>query len=190
MGECFELQMDLPSAIQRDIASYTPGAGVKARRGDRFLGSGRSIVDEMRRCVCGLCVSSEEGAPQSRCTMFSEGGAKFVERQESELCKPVCISKSSVRMLQRLIRSLLQVFASRRTDHDERIVRISLQTEDSSGAPRSRPLYLFDLDFFNGNLEGTFFASLEQLGREEHFRFAYNLGDPIDFENHMSSAYF
>ena len=191
MGECFGLKMDLPSAIQRDIASYTPGAGVKARKGDRFLGSGRSIGDEMRRCVCGLCVSNE-GAPQSRCTMFSEGGMKLVERHQTELCKPVCISKSSVRMLQRLISSLLQAFASRRTDHDERFVRISLQEEDSTGAPPSRQPYLIDVDYFDDNLEGTFFAGQEQLGREEHdhFHFAYNVGDAIDFERVMSSTNF
>ena len=131
--------MDIPSSVQRHIGSYTPGAGVKTRKGDRFLGSGRTISDDMRRCVCGLCVSTE-GASQSRCTMFMEGGMKLVERRQTELCKPVCISKSSVRMLQRLIRSLLQAFSARRTDH-EGFMRISLQSEDSStfqdGAPPS-----------------------------------------------------
>ena len=83
----------------------------------------------------------------------------------------------------------------RRTDH-EGFLRISLQQEDSStvhsGAPPSRQPYLLDIDFFDGNLEGTFFASLEQLGREEHdnSHFAYNVGDEIDFERVMSSANF
>ena len=71
-------------------------------------------------------------------------------------------------------------------------MRISLQEEDSTGAPPSRQPYLFDVEYFDGNLEGTFFAGLEQLGREEHdhFHFAYNVGDAIDFERVMSSGNF
>ena len=46
--ECFDLKMDLPSGVQRHVGFYTPGDGVKARSGDRFLGSGRSIGDDMR----------------------------------------------------------------------------------------------------------------------------------------------
>ena len=186
--------MDLDSGLQRDIASYTSGAGIKARRGDRFLGSGRTIGEEMWRCVCGLCVSND-GASQSRCTMFTEGGMKFVERRQTELCKPVCISKSSVRMLQRLIRALLQAVAAKRTG-DDGFVRISLQQEDSStvrsGAPPSRQPYLFDVDFFDGNLQGSFFASLEEIGHEEndHFDFEYNVGEVIDFEHGMTRFQF
>ena len=135
-----EYKMDIPSSVQRHIGSYTPGAGVKTRKGDRFLGSGRNIGDDMRRCVCGLCVSND-GASQSRCTMFTEGGMRFVERRQTELCKPVCISKSSVRMLQRLIRALLQAVAAKRTG-DDGFIHISLQQADSStvrsGAPPSR----------------------------------------------------
>ena len=120
---------------------------------------------------------------------------RLVERRQTELCKPVCISKSSVRMLQRLIRALLQAVAAKRTG-DDGFIRLSLQQEGSStvrrGAPPSRQPYLFDVDFFDGNLEGTFFARLEQLGRDEHdnFHFAYNAGDEIDFERVMSAANF
>ena len=182
--------MDIPSSVQRHIGSYTPGAGVKTRKGDRFLGSGRNIGDDMRRCVCGLCVSTD-GASQTRCTMFTDRGMKIVERQQTELCKPVCISKSSVRMIQRLIRSMIQALS-----FPEGFLRISLQKEDSStvrsGAPPSRQPYLFDVDFFDGNLQGSFFASLDEIGQEEHdhFNFAYKIGDAIDFERVMSSANF
>ena len=70
--------MDLDSGLQRHIGSYTYEAGINdARRGDHFLGSGRTIRNEMRQCVCGLCVSTE-GASQTRCTIFSEGGVKLV----------------------------------------------------------------------------------------------------------------
>ena len=187
--------MDIDSGLQRDIASYTSGAGIKARRGDRFLGSGRTIGEEMWRCVCGLCVSND-GASQSRCTMFTEGGMKLVERRQTELCKPVCISKSSVRMLQRMIRALLWAVAAKRTGGDDGFLRVSLQREDSStlhtGAPPSRQPYLFDVDYFDGNLQGSFFASLDEIGQEEHdhFNFAYKIGDAIDFERVMSSANF
>ena len=189
-----EYKMYIPSSVQRHIGSYTSGAGVKTRKGDRLLGSGRNIGDDMRRCVCDLCVSTD-GASQTRCTMFTDRGMKIVERQQTELCKPVCISKSSVRMIQRLIRSLIQAFSVRRTDH-EGFLRISLQKEDSStlhnGAPPSRQPYLFDVDFFDGNLQGSFFASLDEIGQEEHdhFNFAYNVGDEIHFDRVMSSANF
>ena len=158
--------MDIPSSVQRHIGSYTSGAGVKTRKGDRFLGTGRNIGDDMRRCVCGLCISTD-GASQTRCTMFTERGMKIVERQQTELCKPVCISKSSVRMIQRLIRSVIEALS-----FPGGFLRISLQKEDSStvrsGAPPSRQPYLLDIDFFDGNLEGTFFSSLDQIGHEEH----------------------
>ena len=174
--------MDIPSSVQRHIGSYTPGAGMKTRKGDVFLGSGRNIGDDMRRCVCGLCVSTD-GASQTRCTMFTDRGMKIVERQQTELCKPVCISKSSVRMIQRLIRSLIQAFSVRRTEH-EGFLRISLQKEDfstvRSGAPPSRQPYLLDIDFFDGNLDEE----------HDHFHFAYNVGDEIHFERVMSSANF
>ena len=85
--------MDLHPGVQRDIAAYTTGAGIKARRGDRFLGSDRSLGDEMRRCICGLCVSSD--CPlQSQCTVFAEEGIKLVERKQTEIYRPVCISKN------------------------------------------------------------------------------------------------
>ena len=115
----------------------------------------------------------------------------MVERQQTELCKPVCISKSSVRMIQRLIRSVIEALS-----FPGGFLRISLQQEDSStvrsGAPPSRQPYLLDIDFFDGNLEGTFFGSLDQIGHDEHdhFHFAYNVGDEIHFDRVMSSAKF
>ena len=118
-----------------------------------------------------------------------------MERRQTELCKPVCIWKSSVRMLQRLIRALLQAVAAKRTG-DDGFVRISLQQEDSStfrsGAPPSRQPYLFDVDFFDGNLQGSFFASLEEIGHEEndHCDFEYNIGEVIDFEHEMTPVQF
>ena len=121
---------------------------------------------------------------------------KLVERRQTELCKPVCISKSSVRMLQRMIRGLLRAVAAKRTGGDDGFLRVSLQREDSStfhsGAPPSRQPYLFDVDYFDGNLQGSFFASLDEIGQEEHdhFNFAYKIGDAIDFERVMSSANF
>ena len=99
-------------------------------------------------------------------------------------------------MLQRLIRALLRAVAAKRTGGDDGFLRVSLQREDSStfhnGAPSSRQPYLFDVDYFDGNLQGSFFASLDEIGHEEHdhFHFAYNIGGAIDFEHVMTSANF
>ena len=186
------IKMDLHPGAQRDIAAYTTGAAIKARRGDLFLGSARRLGDEMRKCICGLCVSSD-GPSQSQCTVFAEDGMKLVERKQTDICRPVCISKNSVRMIQRVIRSLLQAITARRTGRDS-FLRISLQQEDSTtfraGAPPSRKPYLFDVDYFDGQLEGVFVEDLYQLGHEEHdhFRFTYSIGEAISFEQHMSAT--
>ena len=125
---------DLPTGIQKDIASYTMGAGIRARKRDCFLGSGRGgIGDEMRRCVCGLCVSTDN-QPQTTCTLFEDdvNGTRVVQRSQTELCKPVCLSKSSVSMFQRLIRSLLAGISARRQSH-EGFIRISLARAGTAG---------------------------------------------------------
>ena len=151
--------MELPPEVQRHLAAYTSNAGIKARRGDRFLGRERTVGDEMRRCVCGLCVQTR-GAPQTSCTLFAEGGARVVERQQTELCKPVCISRNSISMMQRVIRSLLRGVAALRENPDG-FIRVSLQREEAVDVtpetpPSSEP-YLFDADFFDGELQGSFF---------------------------------
>ena len=145
----------------------------------------------MRRCVCGLCAQTH-GAPRTSCTLLTDGELRVVERHQTELCKPICISKGSVSLLQRLIRSLLRGVAALGA-HTDSFIRLSLQREDGADVthdtpPSSEP-YVFDADFFDGELQGSFFASLDQLG-VDHFHFAYNLGEAIDFERHLSQEDF
>ena len=171
---------DLPKRIQKDIASYTMGAGIRAHKGDRFLGSGRGgIGDEMRRCVCGLCVSTGS-QPQTTCTLFEDdvNGARVVQRRQTELCKPVCISKSSVSMIQRMIRSLLMGIAARRTS-DEGFLRISLKRPYTR--ERGEQRYLFDIDFFDETLQGACFVSLQASEANPQFQIQYRIGEPIGF---------
>ena len=171
---------NLPKSIQQHIASYTTEAGMQARKGDRFLGSGRgSISAEMRRCVCGLCVSTGN-QPQTTCTLFEDddSGARLVQRSQTELCKPVCVSKSSVSLLQRMIRSLLMGIAARRTS-DEGFLRISLKRPYTR--ERGEQRYLFDIEFFDGTLQGACFVSLQASDANPQFQIQYRIGEPIDF---------
>ena len=153
---------------------------MQARKGDRFLGSGRgSISAEMRRCVCGLCVSTGN-QPQTTCTLFEDddSGARLVQRSQTELCKPVCVSKSSVSLLQRMIRSLLMGIAARRTS-DEGFLRISLKRPYTR--ERGEQRYLFDIEFFDGTLQGACFVSLQASEANPQFQIQYRIGEPIDF---------
>ena len=164
---------DLPSVLQRQIAMYTPEAGFKLHRGDRFLGMQRGITDEMRGCVCGLCVSTN-AQPHASCTLFDADGATVVQRRQTEMCKSVCLSRNCVSMLQRLIRGLLKKVASRCASVECQ-VRLSLQ-RDVPGQP-----YIFEVHFFDEELVGAFFIGVDGLGEEEHFRIPYSLEDDIDF---------
>ena len=164
---------DLPSVLQRQIAMYTPEAGFKLHRGDRFLGMQRGITDEMRGCVCGLCVSTN-AQPHASCTLFDADGATVVQRRQTEMCKSVCLSRNCVSMLQRLIRGLLKKVASRSSVAGD--IRLTLQRDGDQD-------YIFEVDFFEGVLAGAFFIGLDGLGdsEAEHFRIPYALGDDIDF---------
>ena len=164
---------DFPSALQRQIGLYTPEAGFKLQRGDRLLGAQRGIAHEMRNCICGLCVSTNS-QPHTSCTLFDSDGATVVQRQQTELCKSVCLSRSCVSMLQRLIRGLLKKIAIRCTSTEGQI-RLSLQRDVPS-----QP-YVFEMDYFDSELLGSFFVELDRLGEEEHFRIPYSLGQPIEF---------
>ena len=134
----------------------------------------------MRRCVvCGLCVSTGS-QPQTTCTLFEDdvNGARVVQRRQTELCKPVCISKSSVSMIQRMIRSLLMGASAKRTSH-EGFLRISLQRPYTR--ERGEQRYLFDIDFFDETLQGACFVSLQASEANPQFQIQYRIGEPIDF---------
>ena len=163
----------LTSVLQRQIATYTPEAGLQVRRGDRFLGKQRGITDEMRNCICGLCVSTN-AQPHATCTLFDSDGARVVQRQQTELCRSVCLSRSCVSMLQRLIRGLLKR-VGRSCTSGEGQIRLSLQRD----VPNAK--YIFEVEYFDEELLGSFFLDLDRLGEDEHFRIPYSLGQPIEF---------
>ena len=163
----------LNSVLQRQIATYTPEAGLKLQRGDRFLGKQRGITDEMRNCICGLCVSTN-AQPHATCTLFDSDGARVVQRQQTELCRSVCLSRSCVSMLQRLIRGLLKRVGRSCTSAEGQI-RLSLQRD----VPNAK--YIFEVEYFDEELLGSFFVELDRLGEEEHFRIPYSLGQSIEF---------
>ena len=164
--------MDLPSVLQRQIAMYTPEGGLKLQRGDRFLGNQRGLHNEMRNCVCGLCVSTNV-QPHASCTLFDADGGVVVRRHQTELCKSICLSRNCVSMLQRLIRGLLKMIASRSSVASD--IRLTLQ-RDGPGQP-----YIFEVQYFDGELLGSFFIGVDGLGEEAHFRIPYAIGDNIDF---------
>ena len=116
---------------------YTPEAGLQVRRGDRFLGKQRGITDEMRNCICGLCVST--GAQtQTSCTLFDTDDGRVVRRQQTELCRSFCLARNCVSMLQKLIRGLLKKIATSVAGD----IRLTLQRDGGHD-------YLFEVDFFD-----------------------------------------
>ena len=164
-------KMDLPSVLQRQIAMYTPEAGLKLRRGDRFLGN-REITHQIRNCICGLCVST--GAQtQTSSTLFDTDDGRVVRRQQTELCRSFCLARNCVSMLQKLIRGLLKKIASRSGVAGD--IRLTLK-RDGPGQP-----YIFEVQYFDRELLGSFFIGVDGLGEEEHFRIPYALGADIDF---------
>ena len=77
-------------------------------------------------------------------------------------------------MLQRLIRGLLKKVGSRCTSAEGQI-RLSLQRD----VPNAK--YIFEVEYFDEELFGSFFLDLDRLGEDEHFRIPYSLGQPIEF---------
>jgi hypothetical protein len=187
--------MDLSHDTQKQIATFTPEAGLKhVRKGDKFLGSYRTIGDDLNQCVCGLCFRTQN-QPSTECTLFTDGGTKLVQRQQTELCRPLCISKGPVRMLQRLIRTLfrdIDEIQTRRGEMDQ-FIRISLQRDDSTYEKNTgfnemgasmRP-YVFDAFHEYGYMYLSFFADLSNLAHSQ-FRIRYRIGDRLEFSSFMN----
>ena len=169
--------------LQRQMAAYAVEAGKKVQRRGLF-GSDRAVADEQRQCVCGLCVR-DESMPRTHCSLFADGGATVVVREQKEICRPVCISTSSVRMLQRLIRTLLRdIAAAAGSDGPS---RLNLQRDDASyergtpprDMPASRQTYVFDLQFLMDDLHVSFFAPLDRLG-EAQYTIVYRIGEHLE----------
>ena len=77
-------------------------------------------------------------------------------------------------MLQRLIRGFHKIAASRCMSVEGRI-KLSHQ-RDVPGQP-----YAFEVDFFDGDLSGSFFIGVDGIGEEAHIRIPYALGTPLRF---------
>ena len=56
---------------------------------------------------------------------------------------------------------------------------------DAPGQP-----YAFEVDFFDGDLSGSFFIGVDGIGEEEHIRIPYALGPPLDFAKTLQQTEF
>jgi len=179
------LSMPVPESVQRHIASFGLEGAARVRRGDVLFGSARGdIAAEQRRCVCGICLGSGSPATAS-CTLLSDGRPRVVRRKTTELCLPICISRYPLRMILKLVRSILRDVATRIPAEDRVLVRVTLQVEDRSDSrPRNQRPYLVNacLSFTDGAgaleaLEVDFFKHLDP---ERHdISVEYAVGDRI-----------
>ncbi len=120
----------IPVHAQRHIAGFATEAGEQVRSGGRFLGRERGLRDEQHKCVCGICVRTRN-QPREKCTLFREDGVALVERQQTELCRPVCMSRSPLRMLGRFIGHLLTRLAKHATSPIHRLM-LTLQRDQTT----------------------------------------------------------
>ena len=175
--------------VQHHIATFAPEVGEKVRRGNRFLGRERDIRDEQNKCVCGICVRTRN-QPREKCTLFREDGVALVARQQTELCRPVCMSRSPLRMLGRFIGHLLTRLSKQATSPIHRLM-LTLQRDDSvelSDRPVSTFPYLFKATYLGGEdreLELLFFTTLEN--DRDNFE-PYNFGDKIDVSRYVRNT--
>ena len=176
----------IPINVQHHIASFAPEGGEKARRGDRFLGRERDIRDEQKKCVCGICVRTRN-MPREKCTVFREDGVTLVKRKQTELCKPVCMSRSPLRMLGKFISQLLARLSEVATSQIDQMM-VTLQRDDSvelGDRPMSSRPYLFKASYVGGRfseLELLFFTTLEN--DRDNFE-PYHFGDQIDIRRYV-----
>ena len=181
------LKMDkLSRNVQHHLATFTTEGGQKVRRGNRFLGRERDIRDDQNKCVCGICVRTRN-IPREKCTLFRDGDLKLVQRQQTELCKPVCMSRSPTRMLGRLIKHMLLGVSKHAISPVGRLF-LTLQRDDSvelSARPMSTHPYLFKATYLGGEdpeLELLFFTTIDN--DRDNFE-PYRLGDPINIDSYV-----
>ena len=176
----------IPVSVQRRMAGFGPEGGEKIRRGDRFLGRDRDIREEQNICLCGICVRTRN-IPREKCTLFRDGDVTLVQRQQTELCRPVCMSRFPLRMFGRFIGHLLTRLSKQATSPIHRLM-LTLQRDDSvelGDAPVSTFPYLFEATYLGGEdreLELLFFTTLEN--DRDNFE-PYNFGDKIDVSRYV-----
>ena len=161
--------MSLPFGVQRNVATFSTAGAIKARTGDKLFGNRRGITDEMQQCVCGVCVRTQT-TPRTTCTLQADEGMRVVERTQTELCKTVCVSKSPLGMLMKLLRNVLRSVASMLPANvrpDDEYFRVSLQRDDAnyqiddpeSTRPQPTTPYILDVVCSYGELDLAFFLS-------------------------------
>ena len=176
----------IPVSVQRRMAGFGPEGGEAVRRGDRFLGRDRDIREEQNNCLCGICVRTRN-IPREKCTLFRDGDLKLVQRQQTELCKPVCMSRSPTRMLGRFIKHMLLRISKHATTPVSRMF-LTLQRDDSvelGARPMSTQPYLFKATYIGGEepeLELLFFTTLDN--DRDNFE-PYQFGDHVDVEAYV-----
>ena len=176
----------VPVNVQHHIATFAPEAGEKVRSGLKFLGRERDIRDDQKKCVCGICVRTRN-MPREKCTVFREDGVTLVKRKQTELCKPVCMSRSPLRMLGKFISHLLARLSEVATSQIDQMM-VTLQRDDSvelGDRPMSTHPYLFKASYVGGRfseLELLFFTTLDN--DRDNFE-PYQFGDQIDITRYV-----
>ena len=171
----------LPDEIQRRIARFTPEGGTQATTGDKLFGRRGGIARD-QKCTCGICLAPDRSATQ--CTLLRGSSARVLQRDTSELCKAVCVSRSPLRMLLKFVRYILQYSQQRHTSQHRSIVRVTLQVD---GDPRDRRRrvdrpYLLNAyyDQLHGELEVDFQRRLILDEHDSDMRITgYHPGDEI-----------
>ena len=138
--------------------------------------------------MCGICVRTRN-QPREKCTLFREDGVALVARQQTELCRPVCMSRSPLRMLGRFICHLLTRLSKHATSPIHRLM-LTLQRDDSVelSVPVSTFPYLFKATYLGGEdreLELLFFTTLEN--DRDNFE-PYNFGDKIEISRYVRNT--
>ena len=111
----------------------------------------------------------------------------LVARQQTELCRPVCMSRSPLRMFARFIGHLLSRLSKLATSPIHRLA-LTLQRDDSvelREPPVSTFPYLFSATYLGGEeteLELLFFTTIEN--DRDNFE-PYNFGDKIDVSRYV-----
>ena len=183
--------------VQRHIAHFTTAGGIQAHKGDDFLGH-PSIVADMKRCVCALCIGGPH-LPQQKCTMFTDAGGAIVQIKSEDICKPVCLSNRGVlNMIQRFVKGMLEDLAAVELVAEESPIinrpvtlRFSLRRDTVAHSPL--PLEPYVVDVFwekdpsdtNGDLFLTFFKTLNDMDDHDVRIPNYHLGERLRFSEHM-----
>ena len=167
------------------MASFAREAGsAEANKGDVLFGSGRrQIGNEQRRCVCGICLS---GSPVgASCTLFTDGDARVVRRVSTDICLPVCLSRDPLRMLLKIIRTLLFTI-NEMVDDGCSLLRILFQTDDQLMRGSE---YVFDARFESepSRLEIDIMRELRYESSTRDVNISYQPGADIN-ETHVNRS--